>query len=89
VTRFGSMADDLMEREGEVAGGRSMQRLILCVCVFVCAGARQESLCTYFLLLHVLILLFCMRMYLFSTFACTYFDVLHMVQRGRRTYPPF
>jgi hypothetical protein len=26
-----------MEREGEAAGGRSMQRLILHVCVFICA----------------------------------------------------
>ena len=32
------------------------------------------------------------RLYLFSTFARTYFVVLHVVQKllgGRRTYPPF
>ncbi len=58
-----------MERDGEAAGGRSMQRLILCVCVFVCAGARQAGQ------------LVGVCMYLFSTFARTYFVVLHMVQK--------
>ncbi len=32
-----------MEREGEAAGGRSMQRLILCVCVFVRAPPGRTA----------------------------------------------
>ena len=37
------MADDLNNREGKAAGGRLVQRLILCVCVFVCTPGRKAT----------------------------------------------
>jgi hypothetical protein len=50
-------------------------------------SGRMAEMATY-----VLFMVHANDVYLFSTFACTYFVVLHMVQKllgGRRTYPPF
>ncbi len=37
------MANDSMEREGEAAGGRSMQGLIVCVCVSVVRAPGRKA----------------------------------------------